>query len=555
MTTTIQKFNVTAIDLGPAPNDPWAERDVTFTAPDGAVRIVPALIKKERWIVRYSSGIVGEHRWSSEETEGTLTVTERNDRANGLNHGPLVVSEDQRHLQHADGTPFLWLADTWWHAFVSVKCSDDEFVRLAAQRAEQGFSVVQLVAGLPCEIGPFDEAGRARAGWAWEPGFAAPNLAWWDDADARVMTLLDNGLMPCILGSWGYHLSMMSIEQLTRHWREMIARWGAYPVVWCIAGEPRNAWYEDLGKVLGGNAGALIAGRNEKTGGESGTPDPAFAEAAKELAATVSLQLRVFNELTAQVREMEPFDRLITTHTVPSVMPWEFLADENLVDFWFLQTGHFGHASLEPTIAAIRQSLDHKPMKPVVNGEVNYEGIAGSSWEDIQRFLFWSHFISGAAGFSYGAHGVWAFNTDEFPGQFSGFAPRWKDAASFTGAAHVGIGRQILIRYPWHELRPAEDIVNPHSSGKDIFKPYAGHLSDGRRLIYFPSMAFNGGLGNPTLLNLGDQSWQATPIDLTTGRPHLPTTITPNADGTGAIPGLFWSFPSWGDWLLEIRPA
>lgn len=555
MTSTVQRFDVTEIELGSATRDPWAERDVTFTAPDGSARVVPAFIRGERWIARYSSGLVGEHHWGSEEAEGTITVTERSTTEGRLARGPLVASDDQRHLEHADGTPFLWLADTWWHAFVSAKCSDEEFAGLAEKRAEQGFSVVQLVAGLPCEIGPFDEAGRARAGWAWEPDFAAPNLDWWDDADKRIQILLDNDLVPCILGSWGYHLGMMTTEQLARHWREMIARWGAHPVVWCIAGEPRNAWYEDLAEVLGANAGALIAGRNETTGSASEAPDPAFAGAATKLAETVGLQLRVFNELAARVRAMEPFGRLITAHTVPGVQPWEFLADEDLVDFWFLQTGHFGHASLEPTMAAVREALDHEPTKPVVNGEVNYEGIAGSSWEDVQRFLFWGHMMSGAAGFSYGAHGVWAFNTDEFPGQFSGLAPHWKDAASFTGAAHVGLGRRVLDRYPWHELRPDEDIVAPHSSGEDVLKPYAGHLRDGRRLIYFPSLAFNGGLGNPTLLNLGDRSWQATPIDLTTGEKQPPITITPNDDGTGTIPGLFWPFPSWGDWLLELQPT
>lgn len=559
MTDTAPRFGVIESVLGPAPQDPWAERDVTFTAPDGSERVVPAFSRGGRWVVRYASGLVGEHRWRSGGAEGVVTITEGLAEGGRLAHGPLVVSADRRHLEHADGTPFLWLADTWWHAFVSVKCSDAEFAGLAAQRAAQGFSVVQLVAGLPCEVEPFGEANRARAGWAWEPGFTALNPAWWDDADARVGVLLGHDLMPCILGSWGFHLSQMTTAQLTRHWREMVARWGAYPVVWCLAGEPQNVWYEDLAAVLGANTGALLAGQGGGGGNdassEAGAAEAPPSEAAIQLGKTRALQLRTLNELARVVRDLEPFGRPVTTHTVPGTLPWELLDDAALVDFWFLQTGHFGYSSLAPTMDALRQALAYEPTKPVVNGEVNYEGIAGTSWEDIQRFLFWGHMMSGLTGFSYGAHGVWAFNTHRFPGQFSGLAPRWQEAARFTGGAHVGTGRKILSRYPWHELQPATDVVTPHSTPENIFQPYAGRLPDGRRLVYFPSLAYSGGFSNPTLLDLGSRPWQAVLIDLTTGEPQPPFTVTPNADGTGTMPGLFSPLPSWSDWVLELRLA
>jgi hypothetical protein len=29
-------------------------------------------------------------------------------------HGPIRVAASHRHFEHADGTPFFWLGDTWW---------------------------------------------------------------------------------------------------------------------------------------------------------------------------------------------------------------------------------------------------------------------------------------------------------------------------------------------------------------------------------------------------------------------------------------------------------
>ena len=46
---------------------------------------------------------------------GELHVAEAADASNPLlRHGPIRVAAGSRHLEHADGTPFLWLADTWW---------------------------------------------------------------------------------------------------------------------------------------------------------------------------------------------------------------------------------------------------------------------------------------------------------------------------------------------------------------------------------------------------------------------------------------------------------
>src|SRR5687768_14868530 len=58
--------------------------------------------------------------------------------------GPLRVDATGRNLVHADGTPFLYLADTAWELFHRTTRDDVELY--LETRRQQGFTVVQAVA-------------------------------------------------------------------------------------------------------------------------------------------------------------------------------------------------------------------------------------------------------------------------------------------------------------------------------------------------------------------------------------------------------------------------
>ncbi len=74
-------------------------------------------------------------------------------------HGPLKVGADGRHFEHADGTPFFWLGDTWWMGLCKRLSWPDGFETLTADRVHKGFTMVQIVAGLYPDMEPFDERG------------------------------------------------------------------------------------------------------------------------------------------------------------------------------------------------------------------------------------------------------------------------------------------------------------------------------------------------------------------------------------------------------------
>ena len=59
-------------------------------------------------------------------------------------HGPIQVSGSGHALEHRDGTPFLWVADTAWGLFQQLTREDvDQYLD---NRQTLGFTVIQSVA-------------------------------------------------------------------------------------------------------------------------------------------------------------------------------------------------------------------------------------------------------------------------------------------------------------------------------------------------------------------------------------------------------------------------
>lgn len=581
--TAVAQHDVVELALGVAPETPSPSGivDVVFLDPTGIERVVPAFASRGQWRVRYSSPMVGRHRYRVRADKplagagGELDVDARREPHPLGSHGALHVGDDHRHLEHADGTPFLWLADTWWEGFTR-RLTIGEFRHLAAERAEQGFSVVQVVAGLYPEMTPFAPEGESRSGWAWHEGFSSPNLEWFDEADERVAELVRQGLVPCIVGAWGFYLQHMGVEAMLRHWRELIARWGAYPVVWCLAGEMSAVTHEQMMAAAtrfapgnlkpSGVAGALLRQISLKAsrlvrGRDPGFPDSSGIAKLLGLEPIVSAQVAGWNRVARGVRQLEAFGRPITVHSQPNWPPYRLIEDEALVDFWLLQTGHSATYSLAPSVNQVVDALAQTPPKPVIVGEVCYEGILGSSWHEIQRFLFWSHILSGTAGHTYGAQGVWGFNTAEYLGGIGGRwnERTWQEAAALPGATHVGIGRKILLGLPWEQFEPHPEWVTPHQRAKDRIQPYAAGVPSGARVAYFPVPGLvRDCLGFHTiqLRDLGTGAWEAHFVNPRTGRHEPEFVIHPGPDGSATLrDGAAGPLPSKEDWLLVLQPV
>ena len=100
---------------------------------------------------------------------------------------------------------------------------------------------------------------------------------------------------------------------------------------------------------------------------------------------------------------------------------------------------------------------------PVVNGEVCYEALLGTITADIPRLMFWTSMLSGAAGHTYGANGIWQLNRRDQPygksphGGTYGPIP-WDDAMRLPGSRQLGLAKKFLEHYPWHRLRASSGM-------------------------------------------------------------------------------------------------
>lgn len=417
--------------------------DLVFVDPKGVTRKVPAFwAGNNLWKARYAAAEIGTHRWQSECSDGQdnglqgqqgeVEITPYRGDNPLFQHGPIRVAADRRHLEHADGTPFFWLGDTWWMGLCLRLRWPDEFQQLAANRKELGFNVVQLVAGLYPDQPAFDPRGANEAGFPWEHDYARIRPEYFDAADRRLRHLVDEGIVPCIVGAWGYYMPWMGEVRLKLHWRYLIARYGAWPVVWCAAGEANLPWYLAEGFPYDDQATA-----------------------------------RRWCDVMRYIRAVDPWQRLLTVHpTAVNAYTARHVVDEaSLLDFDFLQTPHDGPGlSVERiTGRTVVESRAAEPVMPVINGEASYENLLDRIPAAKPRAMFWLCMMNGAAGHTYGANGIWQMNRK---GQPHGPSPTatspptgygtiaWDEAMHLPAGRQIAAGKQWLSQLPWWTFAP-----------------------------------------------------------------------------------------------------
>lgn len=422
--------------------DPFNEvtLDVVFSDPAGRKLRVPAFwAGKNVWKVRYASPLQGTHTFRSECQEaqdtglhgiaGKVEVTPYTGKNPLFLHGALRVADDKRHFAYADGTPFFWLGDTWWMGLTKRLAWPEDMQALAADRLAKGFNVIQIVAGLYPDMPAFDERGANEAGFPWERDYARLRPEYFDAADRRIIFLAEQGLVPCVVGAWGYHLPWLGSEKMKQHWRNIIARWSALPVVWCAAGETTMPFY-----------------------------------LSKNPAAESGLQKREWTNVMRYIRDMDPFHRLVTCH--PSQTARSSVTDPKVLDFDMQQTGHGSPAPQHAALALAGWRTE--PVMPVISGEARYEAleIRPTLTATDARQAFWAHIINnGCAGHTYGANGIWQVNGREVPygnspgGNNWGTTP-WDKAMRLPGSAQLGAARRLIESLPeWQRLEPRPEWV------------------------------------------------------------------------------------------------
>ena len=485
-TTTVEANRVAEITLisSTTYENPFVEIELTaeVTQPDGNKLKVPMFwAGDKKWSLRYASNVIGNHTFKTQcsdrknktlhEIKGSIMVTAYQGENKLYQHGVIGISEDKRHFAHADGTPFLWLADTWWKNLCK-RMTWEGFQELTADRKAKGFNVVQIVCG------PYPDENMMEARWENEGGlpyetkdFSIVNPKYFDFADRRIEHLIEAGIVPVIVGGWGRPqgggestLMQVGLEGYMRHWRNLIARYGAYPTVWMVGGEAQDSYGP-------------------------------------------------WSELAQYLKDTDPYNHIMCYHAPGH--PREMLQDNSMFDFDMLAIGHDGMKTVNRTFDLMNSCFDTSPKRPVLSGEACYEGHMQTNFQYIQRHMFWSFLLSGAAGHTYGAAGIWHAGIEGDAGHTGYWGQEydwttWKEGMNYPGSTQLGIGKRLLEKYNWSQFE-----THPEWSDTTSF---AAGIPGEVRFIYLPRRNIYNWEG-PMVKNLdATVDWRVYYFDPATGR-------------------------------------
>jgi hypothetical protein len=186
--------------------------------------------------------------------------------------------------------------------------------------------------------------------------------------------------------------------------------------------------------------------------------------------------------------------------------------------------------------------------RPVINLEPPYEDhLAYQSRKphsayNVRRAVWWSLLSTPMAGVTYGAHGIWSWQTT--PGEplnhaGTGVAKTWREALKLPGGDQMRVMMDILLRIEWKALLPAQRLLVTQPGGTDPARFVAVAMDDAEEiaLVYLP-------VGGHVELDgdVAEDQWTGTWVNPRTGA----RTQARTADGYN------FTAPDNQDWLLEL---
>lgn len=535
---------------------------VSFTSEDGpgpSMRVRGFFDGGSMWRARWSAPSPGAWTWRTEclpRSKGDSGLCGRTGavsvRAPALNESnPLrryggflkvrsrVGNETQGSarpvLTHTDGTPFFWLADTWWRA-PSMFMSPADFTAAAQQRKDQGYTVIQMhgSAGfwpVACAHG----ASRDCTGVNCTQAIELLNVSFFQREDPYYEVAERLGLLLAVGRSIGDKLAQAPNAKavLPKLFTYMVARWGAFPVSFLFTQEYNVLYYGPT-------------------------------------------NVRLLMDQGRVVQEADPWQRALTMHPAWLLKDTRDAWTEDWYTFVMVQEGHLTttSGSSKTLLRSVYQAAAAQdPPMPSVNGEANYEGF----WRNLTRAATnkttgylncservdaacvrdsaWVTMQSGFAGFTYGAQGLYyCLQNASKPGPTATHGPvlTWAQGLALPGGAQLQHMRHFFEQVvgSWWLFTPSP----PFSS--DSFVTFAPTLP--AFVVYVRpqqlSCSANSTLTTINMSGLPTQ-WRGIWFDPRTGERDgvFAAAVVP---GTGdlAVPQRAGSLCK-ADWALWLSPA
>jgi hypothetical protein len=449
-------------------------------------------------------------------------------QANPNRRGPVRIAASGRYFEYADGTPCFLLADTLW-AGNTLRCglgTDEQgpFFQYLADRLAKGYNTVLM----QCIHGygdyPDGQAHRNEGGYAFlERDPQRLNPAYFQALDRRMQALWERGFIAALPTMWWGKTKdcLFTAEQARRISSYVAARYGTCNVLWSLSGEYQYT-FADCGWTPGD-----------------------------------------FSALGAEVQRQNPWHHPLSIH--PSArLEWKPphncqssrpFHGESWLDHHWLQTGQ----SVDRMCNIVTRLAENRalaPAVPVFCAEAYYERADDTDSAYHARWQVWTALLNGAAGYGYGAQGLWQFfdpaDPHGEPGKKVSAAVPWRQALHLPGSAQVGHAPRFLASLDWWNLQPQCETLrvdgrqNPPPTKTDLTPPHVARVGDRSWVIYIPR-------GNEkrriTLLATGTKAATARWFDPRPGRYAEPTLPWDPASQT--VPPR--PAPADEDWVLLLQ--
>ncbi len=493
---------------------------VTFLGTSGAARDMRYTLAAfwdggKTWKARFAPPAPGEWSWSNASKDpglaagsGNIKVTEWTEaekQANPARRGFIRVSQKGpragRYFEYADGTPFLWIGDTWWN-WTKRGILSSSFQKLADDRAAKGFTVGQVF------FSPNGLLNRT---------YDSPNLEQIRKVEAMFAYANSKGITVWIHPWWSRERlnERVSEEQMRRWWSYAVARLSAYNVIWTLAGEYNMNNYGGFG-------------------------------------------LSFWKDLGAVVKNEDPYRRIVSAHPTPpgwsggaDAPQWstgEVLHSEPWLDYNQSQVGHARWRN-EMIPLVIAADYARQPAKPTVVTEPWYEFIAGNPAALDIRYGAWAAVLSGAAGHSYGGGHVWWAHLPELPaGQ--GSWPLEKsfetNTLDYPGSRSMSFMAKFLGSLPWWKLEPHPELVSEYPA------PFCGAIPGDLYVLY---VRYGGRLKVDLRPSQATDRFEYTWFDLEQSKERTRGKVNGGAAAEFHTPEDYPGNLLFKDWLLHIRRA
>jgi len=481
---------------------------VQFTSPLGETTRIDGFWDGGRtWRVRFSPNQPG--RWKFKSTCSDAANLGLNDQTGEFmcsatlsqsrfyQHGLIRVALDRQHLEHADGTPFFWLADTAWNGARESDPKNWEIYALV--RSSQNFSVAQWSAA----PGVDDKGQSALTGF---PDRIGVNPDYFRRIDSKIAILSQVGILSAIapLTPASPEASALPDDQAALLVRYVVARWGADPVAWLFPVEKGSRemgrWRKICHEVFAGapHAPVLVYSTDD--------PQVLTEFGNEDWVDLLGFQVPLRSQDESLVSALGGAANAIGSKSLP----------HPLIGFTPTENAPSTQAGQRISAAQIRQSA--------------YGGLLSGQ----------------VTGISYGGHGVANWDTTVEPkaeDKLGAGLPLWHKSMFMPGAKQMGHIANVLSAVDFWQLRPEPKLIAGASNAAQVARKVLAASTPGKglALVY---------VAEDRMLELAEDQL-----------PHVPavTWYNPrrgeNSPAVAVVVQHTCQFPTPepGDWLLMLK--